>query len=126
MATILIIDDLPELQDFLSRILSTMGHDVLVASDGKQGCELAKSREVAAILTDLSMPGELSELELVRQLRELRPDCPIIVCSGYPSEDRIEECEQLGITDFLTKPFELPYVQSVINRVLDEGGNQTQ
>jgi DNA-binding NtrC family response regulator len=120
MAKILLIEDDDGVRKYISKILEMMGHDVLIAEEGGKGYELAKDPEIKAILTDLSMPGTLSEMELVRKLRELRPECPIVVCSGYPTQDRLEECETLGITDFLTKPFEVSFIRSVMARLLDE------
>ncbi|MBI2438492.1 MAG: response regulator, partial [Lentisphaerae bacterium] len=54
---------------------------------------------------------------LIRQLRALRPECPIVVITGYPSETSIKECQQLGVHDFLTKPFEMPFISSILNRL---------
>jgi DNA-binding NtrC family response regulator len=120
MAKILLIEDDEGVRKYISKILEMMGHEVLIAEEGGKGYELAKAPEIKAILTDLSMPGSLSEMQLVRKLRELRPECPIVVCSGYPTQDRLEECETLGITDFLTKPFEVSFIRSVMARLLDE------
>lgn len=131
MATILMIEDTEGVQRYISRIIEGMGHTVRIAEEGEKGYEMAQDPEVSVILTDLSMPGALSEMALVRKLREARPDCPIVVCSGYPTQERIEECEQLGITDFLAKPFEVSFIRSVISKLLEaesganeEGGKQ--
>lgn len=120
MATILVIDDLEGVQRYFVKMLTDDGHTVLTADNGVKGTELAQNPDVQLILTDLMMPGELSEIELVKKLRELRPECPIIVCSGYPTQDRILECEQLGIIDFLSKPFEIAYIKPIIERLLNE------
>lgn len=118
MASILLIDDLEEVQRYLSRMIGDLGCAVLTASDGETGVELAKDPDVRLILTDLMMPGEVREMDLVRKLRALRPDCPIIVCSGFPTQERIQECEELGITDFISKPFEMAYIKPIIKRLL--------
>ncbi len=120
MAKILIIEDDEGVSKYICRLLDSMGHDVTAANDGGKGYDLAEDKGFQIILTDLYMPGRLSEMELVRKLRERRPDCPIIVCSGYPTQERIEECEELGITDFLTKPFEMSFIKSVIERLLNK------
>lgn len=120
MAKVLLIEDDPGVSKYIARILEMMNHEVLLAEDGGQGLKLAEDQTIDAILTDLSMPGEPREMELVRQLRNARPECPIVVCSGYPTQDRIQECETLGITDFLTKPFEVSFIRSVLDRILGE------
>jgi two-component system, cell cycle response regulator CpdR len=120
MSKILIIDDAPEVQRYITRILTGMGHEVVVADDGEQGHLLAQDEGIDVIMTDLAMPGELCEMDLVRALRKARPECPIVVCSGYPTPERIQECEELHIFDFLAKPFEVAFIESVINRLLAE------
>lgn len=99
------------------------GHECVTAEEGGKGYELAADESFELILTDLSMPGDPNEMELVRKLRERRPQVPIVVCSGYPTQDRIEECEQLGITDFLTKPFEVSFIRSVLDRLLQSSSD---
>lgn len=68
------------------------------------------------------MPGEISSLELIGKLRELRRDCPIVVISGYPTADRLKTCEELGVSEFLTKPFEISFITSVLQRLLPVEG----
>jgi len=120
MAKILLIEDDEGVRRYIGRIIEMMGHTVEIADEGGKGYELANDTEIKAILTDLAMPGEPKEMDLVRKLRERRPDCPIVVCSGFPTQARIEECEELGITDFLTKPFEVSFIRSVMGRILGE------
>jgi len=124
MAKILLIEDDAGVSKYITRILEMMGHEVVLADEGGKGLAAAADPTVQAILTDLSMPGEPNEMELVRQLRKARPNCPIVVCSGYPTQDRIQECELLGITDFLTKPFEVSFIRSVMSRLLDQASDE--
>lgn len=126
MAKVLFIEDDEGVRKYISRIIEMAGHEVIIADDGGKGYEAAENPDVKLILTDLSMPGEPSEMDLVRKLRERRPECPIVVCSGYPTEDRIEECESLGITDFLTKPFEVSFIRSILDRLLGESGETAE
>ena len=122
MAKILIIEDEPAVVSLLKRIITGMGHDVAVAEDGVQGLALAGSENIAIIVSDLHMPGEISGMDLIRRLRSAKPQCAIVVVSGYPSPDVMGECEQMGITDFLTKPFEMTFVQAVIEGILRSRG----
>ena len=122
MAKILIIEDEPVVVSLLKRIITGMGHDVVVAEDGVQGLALAGSENIAIIVSDLHMPGEISGMDLIRRLRSAKPQCAIVVVSGYPSPDVMGECEQMGITDFLTKPFEMTFVQAVIEGILRSRG----
>ena len=117
MARILIIDDDPGVVAYLQRLLERLGHTVESAEDGKTGLERAEDAGIQLIVSDLYMPGEPSRLDLIRRLREVRPDCPLVVVSGYPSEDRLEECRAMGVTEFLTKPFEISFLRSVMDKL---------
>jgi len=114
MARILVIDDEVNIQKYLTRLLEALDHEVLVAGDGATGSELARDPSVEIILTDL----------MIQRLH--RPDCPIVVISGYPTEERLNECHQLGIHDFLTKPFEVSFVCGVITRLLEKPAKPEQ
>jgi len=120
MATILMIEDDEDIRKFLATVIQRMGHAYYEAADGKTGIELARLHQPDIILTDLMLPQPPSDVELLRALRTLLPECPIVVVSGYPSDFRMDECRTLGIRDFLTKPFEVGFVRSVVQRLLEE------
>jgi len=120
VAKLLLIEDDAGVQEYFKVVVSRMGHDLATASDGPSGVKLVQDKEADAIMTDLNMPGEPNGMALVRKIRELRPHTPLIVISGYPTKERLEECKALGIDDFLTKPFEMTFFSSVITRLLEE------
>ena len=120
MALILVIDDEESILKYFRRALKTLGHEVRTAGDGQTGLERAADTAVDLVITDLNMQGELSELDLVGRLRQQRPECPVVVISGYPTADRLAQCESLGVSEFLTKPFELSFIASVLKRLLPE------
>ncbi len=118
MIKLILIEDDSGVRDYFRAVVSRMGYALLMADDGPSGVNLVKLEEADVILTDLNMPGEPNGMALVRKIRELRPDTPVVVISGYPTQERLDECEALGIEDFLTKPFEMTFFSSVISRLL--------
>jgi len=118
MATILIIDDELVILEYLKTILTKLGYDVRTACDGLSGCNEAKNQDVNLIISDLNMPGEMSGMNFIRKLRNLRPDCPVVVLTGYPTADRFKETSEIGVIEFLTKPFEIPFLNSILKRLL--------
>ena len=118
MANILVIEDEAVVGALLQRIIKEMGHQVEVAGDGQTGLDLALAGQYAVIVSDLHMPGAISGMDLLRRLRAARPQSPIVVVSGYPSPEALGECEKLGIQDFLTKPFEMTFVRTIIEKIL--------
>lgn len=118
MPTILVIDDELVILEYLKMILTKLGYEVCTANDGKSGCDAAKNKEIRLIISDLNMPGETAGMNLIKQLRALRPDCPVIVLTGYPTTERIKETTEIGEIEFLTKPFEIPFLNIILKRLL--------
>ncbi len=115
---ILIIDDDPNVTAYLTRLLLTIGYEVETADNGGLGLERASKSQIVLIISDLCMPGEPSNMDLIYKLREVRPDIPLVVISGYPTADRLDECRKIGVTEFLTKPFEISFIRTVLKRAL--------
>lgn len=119
MAKVLVIDDEAEICKYFQRLLTEIGYDVQTAGDSPSALACADDPSVDLIVSDLNMPGAPSEMALIRALREKRPDCPIVVVSGYPTGDRLKACGEMGVVEFLTKPFEMPFIVSVLTRLLN-------
>lgn len=122
MAHILVIDDEEQIRKHFQTLLPHLGHTVCTALNGDEGVQAAKDTRIQLIITDLCMPGSLSETGLVRELRRIRPEVPIVVISGYPSGEALMACEEIGVTDFLTKPFELSFIATILEKVFDAPG----
>ena len=81
MARILIIDDDPQILDMLRQTLEREGHEIVDASDGKEGLKLYRENPTDLIITDLIMP-EKEGIETIMELRRDFPDVKIIAISG--------------------------------------------
>jgi len=117
MATILVIDDEQMILEYLKTIMTNLGYDVITACDGVAGCDAAANQNVNLIISDLNIPGEISGINFVKKLRALRPNCPIVILTGYPTDTRLQEAKELH-AEFLTKPFEIPFLGTVLKRLL--------
>lgn len=106
-ATILVVDDEPDIRTVVRLMARSNGYQVVEAGNGREAVEvLAKRAEpIDAVLLDVTMP-EMTGHEALPRLRELVPDLPVILVSGY---DRSEVAQHLSNpaaqTDFLPKPF---------------------
>jgi DNA-binding NtrC family response regulator len=118
MASILLIEDCVQIQNYLGTLLERLGHHTEKAATGGQALAMARETGPDLILCDLHLPGQPSGMDLIRQLRELRPDSPLVIISGYPTFEGMEEARQLGVCDFLTKPFELSFFADVVERLV--------
>lgn len=122
-ATVLVIDDDPDVRQFLVEALQTLGYHVLEAEDGYSGLSVhAKSSPHLAIV-DYAMPG-LTGVEMVRELRLKRPELPILFASGYAETAEIEEALDEN-TSVLRKPFEIVNLQQMISELLQRSQGKT-
>jgi len=114
---VLLVDDDPAVSVYLVRVLRMLGHAVDTVETGAEALKRAEAGGLDLMISDLNMPGEPNGVELIRALHEARPECPIVVISGYPTEDRLSSCEDIGVRTFLTKPFELSFIRQVLEEV---------
>lgn len=105
-ATILVIDDEEDLRALCEMALSDRCRSVLTASDGIEGVEIFKksAAEVDLIILDLTMP-RMDGVECFARLREIRPDVPIMISSGYAKDMGASDLMLQGAIGFLEKPF---------------------
>jgi DNA-binding response OmpR family regulator len=116
MATILVIDDDPDLLTLLSMILRKEGYQVEVAENGESGLEMAAQLQPDLILLDVMMPG-VDGWETCRELRKTS-SAPIIYLTAKREESDIVRGLQLGADDFIPKPFRRHELTARIEAVL--------
>ena len=119
-ASILVVDDE---EDFLSTVadqLRSLGFSVHVARSGAQAVELlaAGASTIDLVLLDLIMP-DMDGTRTYAALREVDPDVPVVLCSGFSREGQASALLESGAADYLQKPFDFQTLQRVILRVLE-------
>jgi CheY-like chemotaxis protein len=103
-APLLVVDDEDIVCQSCTRILSNEGFRVDTQTNPVEGLKMAASTDYAAILLDLKM-REMDGLEFLDQLRRTNADVPVIVITGYPSQDTADASVRLGASNYLAKPF---------------------
>lgn len=118
--TILYVDDDPMLIELSKRILTPKGYTVAALTDSTEALKLfsASAEEIDLVITDQTMPN-LTGQELIQQIRQIKPDIPVILCTGYSSKVDEELAKTQGINAFLMKPIDTPYLPETVRRVLD-------
>jgi DNA-binding NtrC family response regulator len=123
--TILVVDDEAIIREAIRRVLErTTSFHVLTADDGEPALETFKQEHVDLVVTDLLM-ARMGGIELLRQLRQLAPDLPVIIVTGYGTLEDAIEALHLGVSDFVKKPFDIRELIHTIDAVLerqDAGG----
>jgi two-component system, cell cycle response regulator DivK len=119
MAKILLVEDNEMNRDMLSRRLIKKGYDLIMAMDGEEAIEMARSESPDLILMDISLPG-LDGWEATRRLKA-GPETqaiPIIALTAHAMAGDKEKCLEAGCNDYDTKPVEFPRLLGKIQEIL--------
>lgn len=118
MTLALVADDETRYCVLVGKQLEQMGIKSVLAFNAEQTLEEAQTKPVDLIVTDLTMPGRISGEELLSKLSKVKPGCPIIVMTGFPSDAVNDLCARLNVADYLIKPFEMNNFREVVRRAL--------
>jgi PAS domain S-box-containing protein len=113
--TILLVEDDPATLRILSRLLSTLGYNVLAADSLASAQALAEDQSFDLVISDIGLPDG-SGLELMRRIRSSRA-VKGIALSGFGMEEDIERSREAGFIEHLTKPIDLQRLEATILRV---------
>ncbi len=118
--TILLIDDEKEITSALSAILSRHGYDVRAFTDGLEAIESFREapQAIDLVVTDMTMPG-ITGSQLAREMLSLRPELPVILCTGYSDLINHESARKMGISEYLQKPVMMATLLQKIRKQLD-------
>jgi signal transduction histidine kinase/ActR/RegA family two-component response regulator len=116
---ILLVDDEADLASAAGLLLDDLGYEVRVYSNALEALALfrAEADTFDLVITDQTMP-ELTGRALAEAVRAIRPDIPIILCTGYSHVIHAAQAEALGIDAFLMKPVDIDALAETIERVL--------
>ncbi|MGF1501110.1 MAG: response regulator, partial [Paracoccaceae bacterium] len=101
--TLLILDDDAPFRQRLARAMEKRGFETAMAESVAEGLEIARSRPPAYAVVDLRLEDG-NGLDVVEVLREQRPDCRVIVLTGYGAIATAVAAVKIGATDYLSKP----------------------
>ena len=116
-----ILEDNPQVQKTLVRMVETLGYKVTTSSDAKSALKAASQSPVPDLfLTDIILPGGLSGVDFAEMLRMEQPDARIILMSGYPNFEQ-ERMEAKGLDwPMLSKPLDKQSLADAFEKALSE------
>ncbi len=117
-ATILVVDDEVAIRRALEKFLKGDGYEVLAANDGEEALKYFDDNHVDLALVDLVMP-KMNGIELIKKIKELSPETVAIVLTGFGTITSAVEAMKAGAYHYLTKPFELDDIESLIKIALE-------
>jgi PAS domain S-box-containing protein len=118
-ATVLVIDDDPDVRQFIAAGLEEYGHDVVEAADGSEGIEKFAATSPDLVIIDYVMPG-LSGAEVAGHILATRPGQPILFVSGYNETDAIRRVAPDA--QILAKPFRAATLEDSVRAALAKAG----
>jgi PAS domain S-box-containing protein len=118
---ILFIDDEQPLVDFAREMLIGLGYEVVALTSSPEALEQFSQQPNTfdLVIADLTMP-DLTGLELAEAIMGLRPDIPVILCTGFADPAMAEKARKMGIAEVIKKPFGVQDFAESIRRVLDK------
>ena len=116
---ILVTDDEVDVLDMCVRALSLEGYQTSSAHNGLEAIAMAKKQHFDLLLTDIKMPG-MTGLQAFQAVRQENPDIVGVAITGYGAVDTAIEALQLGMSDFLLKPFSLDELSAAISKALEK------
>ncbi len=117
---ILLVDDESNVMEMATRILERLGYKVTSQTDSASALEIFWSNpdEFDLLITDYTMP-KLTGLDFAREARRIRPDMPILLCTGFSEKITSERMKELGM-GLLMKPYGMREISEEVRKILDE------
>ncbi|RPI53268.1 MAG: response regulator, partial [Deltaproteobacteria bacterium] len=117
---ILLVDDEPVLAELGKQMLERFGYEVEVRMSGIDGLEMFRAQpdRFDLVITDMTMPKMMGD-KLAKKLVEIRPDIPIIICTGYSERMSEEKAKRIGVKALVMKPFVIKDLVNTVRKVID-------
>lgn len=119
---VLFLDDEPELASLGQKMLESLGYRVIATTTPATALDRLRAdpKAVDLVVTDFLMP-RMTGLELAQEVRRLRTDLPVRLCSGSGTTTHAQKARDLGFVHFLHQPFSRHELATLVRQVLDEG-----
>ena len=115
---VLVVDDEASIRDILAKTLALAEYEVDTAADATVALDrMRERRNYDLLIADLRMPG-MDGLSLIREVKHINPNLPVIIITGFSTESSAIEAVNLGVAGYLTKPFRVPQVLAAAAKAL--------
>jgi CheY-like chemotaxis protein len=111
----LVVEDEDIMRDALVDYFSDGGHKVDTASDGDKALEKFNLKDYNVMIIDLRLPGR-DGLAVLDEIKDKNPDAKVIIITAYPTVETEKEALSRGALEYLQKPFELNYLETIIRQ----------
>lgn len=118
MPRVLVVDDENLILEMIKSELEKNKNSVVVTNNSKEAIKQLETADYDVILLDLMMPN-ITGLELLQMIKEKKIDSPVIIMTAYGSVETAVKAIKLGAFDYLTKPFSMDELQTVVNKAIE-------
>jgi DNA-binding response OmpR family regulator len=118
---ILVVDDDPTVLKSCQRVLEAEGFDVYLVPSADKALEAMRNDDFALLLVDIKMP-QRDGIYLMSEIMKEWPNIPIIVMSGYDTEQTVQQAMETGAASFIAKPFTPTELLNALQKVLQKPG----
>ena len=115
---ILIAEDDKNIAKLIKEIIERRGNTAVVTTDGEEAYKVFSSIKFDLIITDLRMP-KMPGMDLIKMIREKNSDIPIIIITGYGSDETRALAKSYGVTTILSKPCSIVDITEAIDGILN-------
>ena len=116
---ILLVEDETLLREALKEWLEDDGYNVEVAQSGEEALEKVKHEEFGIVVLDLRLPG-IDGLHAFEEVQDIKPGTKGVIITAYPSHETQERAKEIGLIDYLPKPFKIEDLEKIISGALEE------
>ena len=114
----LVVEDEEIMRDALVDYFSDTGHKVDTAANGDKALENYNFNDYGVMIIDLRLPGR-DGLSVLEEIKSKHPDAKVIIITAYPSVETEKEAMRRGAIEYLQKPFEMNYLETLIRQSLE-------
>lgn len=116
---VLVVDDDPVIAKSFDRVLSGKGYAVITARDGAEALRKLHDEKYDVVFTDIKMPG-MSGIEVAERIRATQPWLPVVIVTGYGTDENEARAEAAGVSGFLRKPLSPEMIEGSAAKALLE------
>jgi len=116
---VLVIDDDAVVGRSFDRVLSEKGYEVSTALSGEEALKDIETKEYDLVFTDIKMPG-MDGIEVAERIKAQCPWTPVVVITGYGTEENEARASVLGVSGFVRKPLTPEIIESITLKALQE------
>lgn len=115
---ILIVEDNPNMSCLLTDILDFFDYKTMGAKDGEEALEILAKESFDMVITDLRMP-KMGGIDLLRSIKDQFPRLPVVVITGFDSDNYRSDANAAHADGFLCKPFKVDQIKELLKEHLD-------